>query len=403
LAWRKKAITELEDVRAALQSKDQLAARKQDRDERVLRTMTEDLESQLSTLRKKLIQTEGRLAEEKIERVASEKRIDAVETRRRGQASTIAELESMVSSFKLQQGTLEDEMQRLRKQLSVTRTQNKMLQQSSTAFQDKQKRMESLRSPNYSRNDKHSKNGNNGNNGNNGKNGDAESPASSTASLSTPYSSPMVFPSSAAAALPSPKASTFNSSPRYTSTSPARNDSRTSTPTGPPKVKGTKASRARAARGKAVRKYQEMSPSEQSRNSAMLSEKMPSLSLADDDSSASNQETKIENTEDTTPTSSSSPPPSSGKSSLSHEVEVNAASSAAPTPVARRTRSSRAEQQPSTATSRFGWNGGSKTSGDETNTHKEPARRSTRIRHKEKVTSPSKIPKPKTKTGGRWR
>ena len=114
MAGRKKAITELEDVRAALQSKDQLAARKQDRDERVLRTMTEDLESQLSTLRKKLIQTEGRLAEEKIERVASEKRIDAVETRRRGQASTIAELESMVSSFKLQQGTLEDEMQRLR-------------------------------------------------------------------------------------------------------------------------------------------------------------------------------------------------------------------------------------------------------------------------------------------------
>ena len=216
--------------------------------------------------------------------------------------------------------------------------------------------------------------------------------------------------------------------------------------TGPPLVKGTKASRARAARGKAVRKYQEMSPSEQSRNGQMLSERIPSLSLAGEDmnnsvespSQATNGST-ISNSSNSTGISLATPNlktsktlsssvskttttpiiVSNGKMIIGSPLSVEI--SVAPTPVVKRSRSGRSNES-----SRFGWGSkksdsgiksafksdgvdsvsgtSSSTSSSTTETKREIdiRRRSTRIRQNSQLSSPSKIPKPKSQ-GGRWR
>ena len=99
----------------------------------------EDLENQLESKQKKLIQMENKLNEEKIVKGELEKRMELLETSKRGQVASQVELERMVSQLKLQQQTQEDEMQRLRKQLQQTRQQNKMI-----SFAEKKKSSSSM-------------------------------------------------------------------------------------------------------------------------------------------------------------------------------------------------------------------------------------------------------------------
>ena len=428
--WRKKAITELEELRGALKSKEEHHLRKTNAKDRNLKLQNDDYNHQIDSFKQKLVTMSKKLKIKTENENELNFKVDRLEKNKKGQHIAAIELERNIDILQLQQKTLNDEISKLRKQLANSKTQNKLLSNSK----------------------------NNSNNSNNSTASSPRSPLKNSFSLLT--SSPQSFHSPVVnnliTAPKSPHSTASNASTASNGSTTSRQiqnrmstmSSASSTPstpvsnlTGPPLVKGTKASRARAARGKAVRKYQEMSPSEQSRNGQMLSERIPSLSLAGEDmnnsvespSQATNGST-ISNSSNSTGISLATPNlktsktlsssvskttttpiiVSNGKMIIGSPLSVEI--SVAPTPVVKRSRSGRSNES-----SRFGWGSKKSDSGiksafksdgvdsvsgssstTETKREIDIRRRSTRIRQNSQLSSPSKIPKPKSQ-GGRWR
>ena len=227
--WRKKAITELEELRGALKSKEEHHLRKTNAKDRNLKLQNDDYNHQIDSFKQKLVTMSKKLKIKTENENELNFKVDRLEKNKKGQHIAAIELERNIDILQLQQKTLNDEISKLRKQLANSKTQNKLLSNSK----------------------------NNSNNSNNSTASSPRSPLKNSFSLLT--SSPQSFHSPVVnnliTAPKSPHSTASNASTASNGSTTSRQiqnrmstmSSASSTPstpvsnlTGPPLVKGTK-------------------------------------------------------------------------------------------------------------------------------------------------------------------